>query len=168
MALTLVLGGARSGKSRHAQRLAEQAGGRRVFIATAEPIDDEMADRIARHRADRGAGWTTVEAPLDLVDAVHRHAAADAVLLVDCVTVWLGNLLHHELDVTAAIDGLVGALSEAPGQLIIVSNEVGLAIVPETPLGRRFRDLAGLLNQRLAATAGHAVLVVAGIALSIK
>ena len=168
MTTTLILGGARSGKSRRAQQLAEAGGGRLVFVATAEAIDAEMADRIARHRGDRGDAWTTVEAPIDLADAVRRHAAPEAVLLIDCVTVWLGNLMHHGRDVPAAVDVLLAALAHAPGQIIVVSNEVGLAIVPETPLGRRFRDEAGMLNQRLAAAADRAELVVAGLVVALK
>lgn len=168
MALTLVLGGARSGKSRHAQHLAEQMGGRLIFIATAEAIDEEMVDRIAQHRLDRGPSWLTVEAPTDLPGAIHKYAAGDTTLLIDCVTVWLGNLIHHGCDTGAAGGALIEALADAPGRLLVVANEVGLGVVPDTPLGRRFRDIAGRLNQCLAAQAQNVVLVVAGIAVQIK
>lgn len=168
MSIELILGGARSGKSRHAQALAEADAGTLIFVATAEPFDDEMADRVARHRADRGDRWRTVEAPIDLAAAIGGTGADDATLLVDCVTVWLGNLMHHQRDIDAAVDALLNALAAAPGRIIVVANEVGLALVPETPMGRRFRDLAGTLNQRLAACAGRVTLVVAGLPMVLK
>lgn len=168
MSIDLILGGARSGKSRHAQALAEADAGALVFIATAEPMDDEMAERIARHQADRGPRWGTVEAPIDLGGAIRAHADADTTLLIDCVTVWLGNLMHHEVDVDAAADALLAALDASPGHVLVIANEVGLALVPETPLGRRFRDVAGTLNQRLAARADRVALVVAGLPMPLK
>jgi len=172
MAFDLILGGARSGKSRHAQQRAETmgaAGGMAcVFIATAEPSDAEMAARIARHQAERGAGWQTVEAPLALAETLQAEAAAGRVLLVDCLTVWLGNLLHYERDAAAAGDALLDALAGLPGRQILVANETGLGLVPETPLGRAFRDLAGRLNQQLAARAARVDLIVAGLALPLK
>jgi adenosylcobinamide kinase/adenosylcobinamide-phosphate guanylyltransferase len=162
----LVLGGARSGKSRHALALAEAAGPRRLYLATADPGDAEMAARIARHRAERGAGWATVEAPLELPAAI---AAAEAdVALVDCLTLWLSNLLLAERDPEAATDALLAALAAAPLPLVLVSNEVGMGLVPETPLGRRFRDAQGRLNQRVAAAVASVDFVAAGLALALK
>jgi adenosylcobinamide kinase/adenosylcobinamide-phosphate guanylyltransferase len=167
--LTLVLGGARSGKSRHAEAMARGTGLKRLYLATAEAFDDEMRARIAKHRADRAAdGWTTVEAPLDLPDAIRRASAADAVILVDCLTLWLSNVMIAERDVTAAEAALLAALAVAPGPAVLVSNEVGMGLVPETPLGRRFRDAQGRLNQRVAAVADSVIFVVAGLPLSLK
>lgn len=163
----LVLGGARSGKSRHALALAEAAGPRRIFVATGEAGDAEMAERIARHRAERGAGWRTLEEPLDLARAVGDAAAADAVL-VDCLTLWLSNLMLAGRDVEAATAALLGALARAPLPVVLVSNEVGLGLVPETALGRRFRDAQGRLNQRVAAAVGRVDFVAAGLALRLK
>jgi adenosyl cobinamide kinase/adenosyl cobinamide phosphate guanylyltransferase len=170
--LTLVIGGARSGKSRYAQSLA-RSGERPVrFVATAAPEDPEMAARIERHRADRPPQWETVEAPLDVVAAVR---GADGVILLDCVTLWISNLLyaHRALDrgsrearILGEIEALAGALREK--EAIAVSNEVGEGIVPESPLAREFRDLQGQANQILAREAGRVVLLVAGIPLSLK
>jgi adenosylcobinamide kinase/adenosylcobinamide-phosphate guanylyltransferase len=163
----LVLGGARSGKSRHAQALAEAGDGRRVFIATAQAWDDEMRDRIARHRADRDGSWTTVEAPAALPEAIRAHGDQDAVLLVDCLTLWLSNLLLADADLDAAGDALVEAVHATAARVVLVSNEVGFGIVPDNALARRFRDAAGRLNQRMAAICDATDLVVAGIPLRI-
>lgn len=166
--MRLVLGGARSGKSRHAQALAEAEGGPLVFIATAQSFDDEMRERIARHRADRGERWRTVEAPVALAEAVAAADAPGACVLVDCLTLWASNLLLGEEDWPARLDALVAALAAMRGRAILVSNEVGLGIVPDNALARRFRDLAGTINQRLAAAAGEVDLVVAGIVVPVK
>jgi adenosylcobinamide kinase/adenosylcobinamide-phosphate guanylyltransferase len=162
------LGGARSGKSRFAQALAEQGQGPLVYVATAGAYDAEMAERIERHRSDRGGRWETVEEQYDLSGALVRHSGSGATLLVDCLTLWLSNLMLGERDVGAALDGLVAALKACDGHVILVSNEVGSGIVPETPLGRVFRDEAGRLNQRVAAEADAVALVVAGLPLWLK
>ncbi|MDR6147492.1 adenosylcobinamide kinase/adenosylcobinamide-phosphate guanylyltransferase [Sphingomonas sp. SORGH_AS870] len=164
----LVLGGARSGKSRHAQSLAEAMTPTGCFIATAQAWDAEMRDRIARHQADRDARWTTVEAPLALPEAMAAHGRADRVLLVDCLTLWLTNLLLGEADLTAAGDALVAAIADAPGPVVLVSNEVGFGIVPDNALARRFRDAQGTLNQRLAGVCDATDLVVAGLPLRLS
>lgn len=168
MDATLVLGGARSGKSRHAQGLAEGAGLTPIFIATAQPFDDEMRARIARHVADRGPRWTTVEAPYDLAGAIRNAVGPARVVLVDCLTLWLSNLLLRGDDVEQASATLVETVRTVPGRIVMVSSEVGFGIVPETPLGRRFRDLQGRLNQDMAAVCATAVLVVAGLPLRLK
>lgn len=165
MPSTLVLGGARSGKSAHAQRLAERSGLRPVMIATAEAWDDEMAGRIARHQAERGASWRTVEAPLDLVSALAR-LAADEIAVIDCLTLWVSNLMHAGRDVAVETGRLLEAL---PGRAtILVANEVGLGIVPDNALARAFRDEAGRANQRVAAAADEAVFIAAGLPLTLK
>lgn len=166
--VTLVLGGARSGKSRHAQALAEAGPGALVFVATAQAFDDEMRDRIARHRADRDARWRTLEAPLALAEAIAGAAGPGTTLLVDCLTLWASNLLLADEDAERALAGLEAALAAAGGRVILVSNEVGWGIVPDNALARRFRDLAGLVNQRVAAVADKVDLVVAGLPLKLK
>lgn len=166
----MVLGGARSGKSRYAQQLAEQLWRRPIFLATAEITDDEMAARIAKHRADRGDRWQCLEEPLDLAGALARAGAQGDGVLVECVTVWLGNVLvkEDEAGVTVRQAALLAELRQHRHDTIVVSNEVGLGIVPEYPLGRQFRDLAGWLNQALAAEADAVVFVAAGLPLPLK
>lgn len=169
LATTLVLGGARSGKSSHAERLARDSGLERLYLATAQAFDAEMTERIARHRADRaGAGWRTIEEPLDLAAAIRREARTDAVLLVDCLTLWLTNTLLAGRDVVQEQEALLAAVGEAHGPLLLVSNEVGMGLVPETPLGRTFRDAQGRLNQALAARVPRVVFVAAGLPLVLK
>lgn len=164
--VTLVLGGARSGKSRFAEGLASGFAGPKTYIATAEAFDDEMRDRIAKHREQRaGDGWTTIEAPLDPVQALQN---AGGFVLMDCVTVWLGNLMHHERNIRDAVAGLCGALAQAEGRIVLVSNEVGLSIVPENAMARRFRDEQGFANQRLAEVADEVFFVAAGLPLKLK
>ncbi len=162
MSVTLVLGGARSGKSRFAENLCVIP---RSYIATAQGFDDEMKARIAKHRADRGSDWHTVEAPLELAAAI---SAAKGDVLVDCITLWLNNLVHFEKDVEAEIAALAALLPRCTQKIIIVSNELGLGLVPEHGLTRRFRDLHGLMNQRIAAVADCVVFMVAGIPQVIK
>ena len=165
MAITLVLGGARSGKTRYALKAAEAEAGPLVMIATAEALDQEMADRIARHRAERGPRWRTVEAPLDLADAIEALGSQE-IALVDCLTLWLSNLMLADRAIEAETERLLIALVDR--RVILVSNEVGGGVVPDNALARRFRDEAGRLNQRLAADADTVVLVTAGLPLTLK
>lgn len=164
----LVLGGARSGKSRYAQARAEAIDAELVFIATAQAFDAEMAERIARHRDDRDGRWTTVEAPLELAAAIRAECREDRVLLIDCLTLWTSNLLLAERDIPAAAAELIAAIDDAVGPLILVSNEVGLGIVPDNLLARRFRDEAGRVNQQVAAAVDEAMFVAAGLPLRLK
>lgn len=164
----LVLGGARSGKSLYAQRQAEALSGRHVYLATAEALDAEMEDRIARHRDDRGPCWDTIEAPLDLAEAIATQSRPDSVVLVDCLTLWASNLMLAKRDVAEAIFGLCAAMDSAPGKIILVSNEVGLGVVPDNALARRFRDIAGEINQAVAARVDCVVLVTAGLPIILK
>jgi adenosylcobinamide kinase / adenosylcobinamide-phosphate guanylyltransferase len=165
---TLVLGGARSGKSAFAERLANDIGLERIYLATADAGDDEMRARIAHHRDRRGSGWRTVEEPLQLTEAVAREARAERILLVDCLTLWLSNIMHAGLDVEAQSRRLVGELQKAACPIVFVSNEVGLGLVPETPLGREFRDAQGRLNQLVAASVPNVAFVAAGLPLWLK
>lgn len=168
---TLVLGGARSGKSAYAENLLPaRAGGRAVYLATATAGDDEMAERIAAHRARRGDGWETIEEPLDLAAALRRaDALADgAGVLVDCLTLWLTNLMAEGADIGRARARLVATIAALRGPVLLVANEVGLGIVPDNALARRFRDHAGRLNQAVAATAERVVFIAAGLPLILK
>ena len=164
----LVLGGARSGKSRHAQQLAEAGGEALVFIATAQAFDGEMTDRIARHRADRDARWRTVEAPLDLPAAIAETDGEGTMLLVDCLTLWASNMLLADADADEATARLCAALDAPRGRILLVANEVGLGIVPDNALARRFRDIAGTMNQRVAAIVDRVDMVAAGLPFSLK
>ena len=164
--LTLVLGGARSGKSRYAESLVTALPAPWIYVATAEARDAEMAERIAAHQARRGAGWRTLETPRDVVGALTAHGTTP--LLVDCLTLWLANAVLASADVDAEIERLEAALTQAAAPIVLVANEVGFGIVPDNALGRRFRDLQGLLNQRIAARADRVVLVVAGLPLTMK
>lgn len=164
----LLLGGARSGKSALAERLATASGLRRVYVATAEAWDDEMRERIARHRADRGAGWRTVEAPVALARAMRDHDDHESVIVVDCLTLWLTNVMLADRDVDAAVAELESATLDSIARLIFVTNEVGQGIVPDNALARRFRDAQGRLNQRMAGLCERVVLVAAGLPLVLK
>ncbi len=183
--LVLILGGARSGKSSIAEKLAERSGGRVTFVATAEAWDDEMRRRIERHKAERPAGWSTVEEPIALAEAVQAAAPESDTVLVDCLTLWVSNKLcqvnldvppeerraveeqlERELEQTAA--RLVEAARSTGVTLLLVSTEVGLGLVPDNPLGRVYRDLLGLLNRRLAAEADQVLLMVAGLPVDVK
>jgi adenosylcobinamide kinase/adenosylcobinamide-phosphate guanylyltransferase len=171
MALTLIIGGARSGKSALALSLAEDEAGRRggtpVMIATAEALDDEMAERIARHRAERGPAWRTLEAPLEVAGALASLTAQDAAV-IDCLTLWLSNLMFAEADLDAAADALLSTAAASPAAVVMVTNEVGMGIVPENALARRFRDEAGRLNRRVADQAERVIVMFAGQALTLK
>jgi adenosylcobinamide kinase/adenosylcobinamide-phosphate guanylyltransferase len=163
--LTLVLGGARSGKSAYAEGLVTACPAPWLYLATAEIWDDEMAERVGLHRARRGEGWITRDVPLALPEAL---AAAPGPVLVDCLTLWLTNLILSEADVPEATDRLAAACGAARGPAVLVSNEVGLGIVPDNALARRFRDEAGRLHQRLAILADRVVFTVAGLPLVVK
>ncbi|WP_145109949.1 bifunctional adenosylcobinamide kinase/adenosylcobinamide-phosphate guanylyltransferase [Cereibacter sediminicola] len=165
--LTLVLGGARSGKSRMAERLVIGSGRPRFYLATAEAWDDEMRERISAHRRDRGDGWQTVEEPRDLSPVLSRMPP-EACVLLDCATLWLTNHLLADSDLDAAIASLLHALDACPAPVVVVSNEVGWSIVPENSLARRFRDEQGRLNQRLAAQADLVVAAMAGLPMVLK
>ena len=165
--LTFLLGGARSGKSAHAERLATALPAPWTYIATAQAYDEEMRERIAHHRARRGEGWRTVDAPLDLAGALETMPAGQPVL-VDCLTLWLTNVMLAEGDVEAECKRLAATLSRPRGPWVVVSNEVGLGIVPDNALARRFRDAAGRLNQKIAARANRVLFMVAGLPMQVK
>ncbi len=166
--VTLVLGGARSGKSRHAEALVESQPGACVYLATAQAGDGEMAARIAAHRARRAARWTTVEEPLDLAAALGQACGPDRAVLVDCLTLWLSNLLGAGRPVAAEFEGLLAALPGLAGPVVFVPNEVGQGVVPEGALARAFVDHAGRLHQDLAAAAQRVVFMTAGLPRELK
>jgi adenosylcobinamide kinase / adenosylcobinamide-phosphate guanylyltransferase len=165
--LTLVLGGARSGKSRYAEQTVMASPAPWIYVATAEAFDGEMTARIAEHRNRRGRQWQTIEAPLDLATVI-ADAPASATVLVDCLTLWLNNLMYKERDIDTETERLEAALAARNAPTLLVSNEVGSGIVPDNAEARRFRDLQGLLNQRMAARADRVVLLVAGLPLFVK
>ena len=164
----LITGGARSGKSAYAQGLCENSGLQPVYIATSEAGDAEMARRIALHQAARGPGWRLVEAPLALVEALRREAAEGRVLLVDCLTLWLSNLMHAGRDPERETAALTAALPALPGKIVFITNEVGSAIVPDNRLARDFRDAQGRLNHTMAAACEAAALVVMSLPVRLK
>ena len=164
----LVLGGARSGKSGFAQRAAEESGLQPLYLATGQAFDGEMAERIARHRGERGAHWGLCEEPLELVAALAREARPGRIVLVDCATLWLSNAMHRGRDVDAESALLAAALASPAAPVIVVSNEVGAGIVPDNAMARRFRDAQGRLNQMLAQACDRVVLVAAGLPLLLK
>jgi adenosylcobinamide kinase/adenosylcobinamide-phosphate guanylyltransferase len=164
----LVLGGARSGKSRYAQGLAEAVPLAKVFLATAQAHDGEMSERIAKHRKDRSESWTTREEPLALPEALQAEAGIERIVLVDCLTLWLSNLMLAQRNVEEATQALASVIGGSAGPVILVSNEVGHGIVPATPLGRAFRDAQGRLNQAIAGCCDAVVLVTAGCPQLIK
>ncbi len=172
--LTFILGGARSGKSSYAEQLA-QSGGRVLYVATAEAGDDEMVARIEAHRRRRPDGWDTLEAPLHLVDAIGPLRSEYDTILLDCLTLWLSNLMHDhstegaaEVDIPAEARRLLDCYAQGDESWIVVSNEVGLSLVPANPIGRRFRDELGRLNQIVAAAADEVLFMAAGLPLSLK
>jgi adenosylcobinamide kinase/adenosylcobinamide-phosphate guanylyltransferase len=163
--LTLVLGGARSGKSRYAEACVTRQPAPWTYVATAEPLDEEMRQRIAHHRARRGAGWSAIEAPLALAEAIEGPKGP---VLVDCLTLWLSNLMHAGKEIAREEARLLAVLKDAPSPIVLVSNEVGLGIVPDNRLARDFRDAQGWLNQRIAEIADRVVFVAAGLPLILK
>lgn len=165
--LTLVLGGAASGKSRFAEALCVQSGLAKIYIATAQIYDDEMAQKVAKHITQRGEGWTTIEAPLEIGTALLQASAGD-VVLIDCATLWLTNVILGEHNVAAHSHLLLDAIASCPASVVIVSNEVGQGIVPDNALSRTFRNAQGQLNQTLAAQADLVVAVMAGLPLALK
>jgi len=166
--VVLITGGARAGKSRFAERLMSARPAKHAVIATAIGGDAEMAARIARHKSERDKTWETIEQPVSVRSAIRNAARPDRIVLVDCLTLWISNLMHEGRDIEIEIQGLVGTLHIAAGPVIIVSNEVGLGIVPDNPLARAFRDHLGRANQAVAAAADCAVLMTAGIPLALK
>jgi adenosylcobinamide kinase/adenosylcobinamide-phosphate guanylyltransferase len=165
--LTFVLGGARSGKSRYAEGLVMDCTPPWVYVATAEALDGEMSNRIAEHRRRRDDRWRTVEAPLDLPGAIAAHGSEGPVL-IDCLTLWLSNVMLAGRDLSGEQQRLIKALSDANGSIVVVSNEVGFGIVPDNALARNFRDAQGRLNMQVAAIADRAVLIAAGLPLILK
>ena len=173
MSFTLILGGARSGKSTLAERRAAESGRPVLYVATAAAGDEEMAARIAAHRAARPSAWRTVEAPLDPAEAIREHARPGDVVLLDCATLWVSNRLLAEpaptdAELVADAEAIVEAAHGRGADLVVVSNEVGLGVVPPYPLGRRYRDALGRVNQALAARADEALFLVAGLPMRLK
>lgn len=166
--ITFVLGGARSGKSGFSERLVRETGLDRHYIATGRAYDGEMEERIARHRLDRGDGWVTHEEPLALAETLKAVTAPDRAVLVDCLTLWITNLMMDEADIAQRCHELVAVLSACEGQVVFVSNEVGLGIVPENRMAREFRDHAGRLHQAVAAVADEVHFIAAGLSLKMK
>ena len=165
--VTLVLGGARSGKSAYAEGLVAESGFAPVYLATATSGDDEMSERVRAHRERRGDAWTTIEEPLDIAQALSHHSASDNAILVDCLTLWLSNLMTLSRDIDAETERLVSVLPSLPSPVVFVTNEVGLGIVPANDLARAFRDHAGKLHQSIACAADRVVLMVAGLPMSL-
>jgi adenosylcobinamide kinase/adenosylcobinamide-phosphate guanylyltransferase len=165
MSVTLVLGGARSGKSRFAEGMAH---GYKHYVATARAEDEEMRERIAHHKARRGKGWTTHEERYHLAGILRPLNIEGNFIIVDCLTIWLSNLMLAERDWHTAADLLCSALKDHRADIVLVSNEVGLGIVPIMPLGRNFRDAQGLLNQQVAAAADNVVFIAAGLPMVLK
>ena len=172
MRTTLVIGGCRSGKSSHALHLADRMGkAGKIFLATCIPRDDEMNQRVSRHKAERGPGWTAVETPVFLSEAIQNIGPDADVLLVDCLTLWVSNLMMEHADPDAITDHtrrLIESLAAAACPVILVTNEVGAGIVPDNPLARSFRDAVGQVNQQIAARADQVIWMVAGIPVKIK
>ena len=171
--LILILGGVRSGKSRFAQQLAGKAKGRVLFLATAQATDDEMAERIARHKTSRPSTWHTVEEPLQIASALKSHAASSDTVILDCLTVWLGNMMSRdasasEEEALEEVERLLEVYKAGSASLILVSGEVGMGLVPPYPLGRAFRDIQGRINQKLAQEADRVFFMIAGIPLELK
>src|SRR3989337_695808 len=173
--LIFILGGARSGKSVYALKLAESIVGKRLYLATAEALDDEMAERIKKHKRGRGNNWTTIEEPVRIADVIAKDKKHDVILL-DCLTLWISNLIHEESGVRSqesevidkTINQFASACKNSKINIIVVSNEVGLGIVPDNPLARQFRDIAGYANQKIAEAADEVYFVTAGVPMRMK
>lgn len=165
--ITLVTGGAKSGKSRHAEGIVKASGRPAIYIATGQALDDEMSDRIAAHKVQRGAGWETIEEPLDLCGALLRSDGRGT-RLVDCMTLWLSNVFLAETDWEASLSEVLDVLRTQQSPVVLVSNEVGWGIVPMSDVGRRYRDASGVMNQRIAEVADAVVLVSCGLPLMLK
>jgi adenosylcobinamide kinase / adenosylcobinamide-phosphate guanylyltransferase len=163
-----ITGGARSGKSSFALNRASGIHGKKAYIATAEALDEEMLKRIEDHREQRGKGWDTFEEPLRIAETINRVGDRYDTIVLDCLTLWLSNVLHANLNIEAEIESLIASLRSHQTSVFIVSNEVGMGIVPENEMARKFRDMAGLLNQKIAAAADEVYIVVSGIPLRIK
>ena len=166
--VTLVLGGARSGKSRFAERLVEDSGLVPVYLATGQSLDAEMAARIADHQARRDSRWVNVEVPFELADAIGAQDGEGRALLVDCLTLWVSNLMMRDAAIDDSVASLTGALSKAKAPVVLVTNEVGLGIVPDNAMARAYRDHAGHLNQAVAELARTVYFVAAGLPLVMK
>ncbi len=168
----MVLGGAKSGKSRYALDLCNMTGEKRIFVATAQALDDEMYQRIERHKAERGSRWKTVEESLNITEVIQEYDNEDSVILLDCVTLWISNLLmkckQEDRYVSHEVERLAVCLEGVSGTVVVVSNDVGMGIVPDNPLSRRYRDLLGLANQRIARASDVVVMLVAGLPVILK
>ena len=164
----LILGGARSGKSRHGEQIAKDSGLEVIYVATAQAYDDEMVKRIAQHQQDRPDHWQSIEEPLNLPNIIKDNSCTQNVILVDCLTLWLMNLLEARLDISAQVDLLLSALQQSKGQVIMVSNEITMGVVPMGEMSRQYVDELGRMHQRIAQQAQSVTLMVAGLPLSIK
>lgn len=168
MQTTLILGGVRSGKSAYALAQANELEGSKAFIATAEALDDEMALRVERHKAERGPAWATFEEPIGIAPLLDGLAEQYSIIVVDCLTLWVSNIMHAGKDLDVEFAALLSALAPGSGRLYLVSNEVGMGIVPDSPLARDYRDALGTLNRMIAQAAQRVVLMVAGIPMEVK
>ena len=164
----LILGGARSGKSGYGESMAKQTDLDVIYVATAQAHDQEMSERIAQHQLDRPKHWLTIEEPLALADVIQAHSKSNSVVLVDCLTLWLMNVMHHELDLAEQVDALLATLEQTPGLVILVSNEISMGVVPMGELSRRYVDNLGRLHQQIAKHAQQVTLMVAGIPMAVK
>lgn len=169
---SLVIGGAKSGKSRYALDLCQQTGQKLIFLATAQAKDQEMTERIKRHQEERGRNWQTIEEPLDIIGRIQEFDSANTVILLDCLVLWMNNLYMKYGDdlksIDQEVDALINHLSNVRGLVVMVSNELGMSIIPDNPLAREFRDRIGILNQRIAGIARKVVMMVAGLPLILK
>jgi adenosylcobinamide kinase/adenosylcobinamide-phosphate guanylyltransferase len=168
MRTTLILGGVRSGKSAYALAEGGRQEGARAFVATAEALDDEMALRVERHKKERGPAWETFEEPLGIAPLLDGIAERYSIIVVDCLTLWVSNLMHAGRQLDREFAALVPVLGRGGGRIYLVSNEVGMGIVPDSPLGRDYRDALGTLNKMIAQAAARVVLMVAGIPMEVK